>query len=249
MIEAFEGQQNLASAKGWTCLGQKETCPKTGRPHYQFAVKTPQVRMSEVRKLFQGAHIEEARNKAALEQYVHKEDTRSGDLPKISNLYPTLDQTLNLFVQFVRDMPKRPNASLEHATIYIDGQRWLDLFDHWVEREAIPKLRLRVETLAVNPATRSAIKKYMNGIFERHVNEQNDKSESAVLVEDRQTDRHHVTFSQLRKNAEQDNESSTEEDSEVQTEECATDGDEHGEEFDDSPESDGESDCSSFYGD
>ena len=72
-IKAFADQQNAAAQQQWTCLGQLEECPETKRPHYQFAIKTPHIRMSQVVKTFPGAHIEVCRNKDALLQYVAKE--------------------------------------------------------------------------------------------------------------------------------------------------------------------------------
>ena len=186
-LTAFEGQQNEAARLGWTCLGQKEDCPKTGKPHYQFAVKTPQVRMSQVRKVFQGAHIEEARNKAALEQYVNKEATRSGDLPKVSNLYPTLDQYWTL----VYETLIMGSTDKEYRVVPADDARWyretrskdqiLAALDY-ATAELIEN-GYRVETHAVNPQVRSAFAKFSTSLFKR-------------AYADRQTDRQ-TTFSSV----------------------------------------------------
>lgn len=73
-----------ARQKGWQVEGQLEK-GKEGTEHYQLMVKTPQVRFSAVKKQFPRAHIEIARNPAALAQYVAKEETREADLPKASD--------------------------------------------------------------------------------------------------------------------------------------------------------------------
>lgn len=190
-ISAFEGQQNSAKQRGWTCLGQLEECPETKRQHYQFAVKTPQVRMSEVCKIFQGAHMEVCRNKDALLQYVVKEETRIGELPKVSDLYPTLDIVLMKFVSYLRNKRSdNPAIDDEGFRMRLSGEKWLTIFDEWVENEAIAKQRLRIETLAINPSTRSAVKRYMNGIYTRHSTElREEEARERDEAWKRQTDR------------------------------------------------------------
>lgn len=172
-IKAFADQQNAAAQLRWTCLGQLEECPETKRQHYQFAIKTPHVRMSQVVKVFPGAHIEVCRNKDALLQYVVKEETRVGDLPEVSDLFPSLDATLIMFCKWA--MTKNIPYDREGQRIRLNGQAWLDYFDEWVDHVAIPKEKLRVESIAVNPATRSLIKKYMNGIYGRTMLEREEK--------------------------------------------------------------------------
>lgn len=187
-IKAYADQQNAAAQQGWTCLGQLEET-KEGRPHYQFAIKTPHIRMSQVVKTFQGAHIEVCRNKDALLQYVVKEETRIGELPAVSNLYPSLDATLLMFCEWARTQ-RHMMYDTQGTRRKPSGQLWLEYFDQWVNEVAIPVRELRVETLAVNPATRSAVKRYMNGIYERSIRimsrEEDQRLQAAV---DRQTDR------------------------------------------------------------
>lgn len=87
-----EGEEQMAFAhqRGWAVQGQQETCPTTDRKHWQLYVHTPHTRMSQVIKHFRGAHVEPARNVPALQHYVVKEETRSGELPDLSK-YPTLN--------------------------------------------------------------------------------------------------------------------------------------------------------------
>lgn len=60
-------------------VGQLEK-GESGTPHIQGLLKTDKVRFSQVKKLFPRAHIEAARNVAALTKYVQKEDTRVAQL-------------------------------------------------------------------------------------------------------------------------------------------------------------------------
>lgn len=83
-----EEQIALARQRGWQVDGQLERGTE-GTPHYQLIVKTPQVRFSAVKKVFTRGHIELARNSKALEQYVHKDDTRVAGLPTGSDRYPS----------------------------------------------------------------------------------------------------------------------------------------------------------------
>lgn len=185
-IEAFEGQQNAASAKRWTVTGQLEQCPKTGRSHYQFCVKTPYgPRWSEVRKMFPGAHIEPARKPEALQQYVEKEETRIGALPKVSNLYPTQDQ----YWALVYDTLINGDTDKNYRVVPSSRSRWY--------RETMSKDNIlaaldyataeliddgyRVETLAVNPQVRSAFAKFSLNLFNRaYADKQTDRQSKSL---------------------------------------------------------------------
>jgi len=73
-------------------------------------VKTPQVRFSAVKKAFPRAHIEVARNPAALATYVSKEETRVGQLPGKSELYPSQAKTFGMFVDWIEDDTMAPQG-------------------------------------------------------------------------------------------------------------------------------------------
>lgn len=88
---ADEEEIARARQKGWKVEGQLEK-GENGTPHYQLMVNSGQVRFSAVKKAFTRAHIEPARNKAALEQYVHKEDTKIGELVSSNEFYPSLSK-------------------------------------------------------------------------------------------------------------------------------------------------------------
>lgn len=86
-------EEDIARArqKGWKVDGQLEK-GENGTPHYQLMVSSGQVRFSAVKKAFPRAHIEPARNPTALKQYVHKDDTKVGELATSSDKYPSLSK-------------------------------------------------------------------------------------------------------------------------------------------------------------
>lgn len=67
--------------------GGLETCPETGRLHYQGAIQARrQVRFSQVKGWLGTAHIELARDKSALRKYVMKAETAAGEkLEKVNS--------------------------------------------------------------------------------------------------------------------------------------------------------------------
>ena len=68
-------QEVRCEVPGWKLEGQFEV-GKEGTRHFQGMLKTPQVRFAAIKRVFPRAHIEVARNKEALANYVKKEETR-----------------------------------------------------------------------------------------------------------------------------------------------------------------------------
>lgn len=69
--------------------GGMESCPDTGRLHFQGAIQARrQVRFSQVKQWLATAHIEPARNKEALRKYVMKEETAVGEKIERDNSTP-----------------------------------------------------------------------------------------------------------------------------------------------------------------
>jgi len=156
----------LARQKGWEVTGQKER-GEGGLEHYQLMLKTPQVRFSAVKKSFATAHIEIARNQAALATYVNKEETRVGTLPKAQDKYPSLSKFWDLIWSYC--------CAHNLVRITDKGFLWRYKDDH----KPIPlnilddatryliKEGYHVEGIACNPSTRSAFKNYSLAILER----------------------------------------------------------------------------------
>lgn len=70
-------------------FGGLESCPETGRTHFQGAIQARrQVRFSAVKQWLGTAHIEPARNKDALRKYAMKEETAMGEKSVHQNATP-----------------------------------------------------------------------------------------------------------------------------------------------------------------
>lgn len=168
----------LARQKGWKIEGQKEE-GKEGTPHYQLIAKTPQVRFSAVKKMFPRAHIEVARNPAALENYVKKDETRVGALNVASEMYPSLTKVYDMWIDM--SVGELDETQVKAQWLYKyehEGlkQRWhqysetylLASFDKAIS--AMIRKGFYVESMAVNPQVRSAVKNYGWSIVQRSQN-------------------------------------------------------------------------------
>lgn len=152
-------EEAIATARqrsGWSIVGQLEQ-GEGGTPHYQLMLKTPQVRFSAVKKVFPRAHIEKARNASALTTYVQKEETRIGELIESNAMYPSLQTAFDMFEVWFTAQELDPDE-------YVGGQ-WLHVFDKFCAVKIVEGYVL--ETLAVNPQVRSAVKKFGLQIYQR----------------------------------------------------------------------------------
>lgn len=176
--EQEEEQIAQARQRGWKVDGQKEQ-GENGTPHYQLLVRTPQVRFSAVKKQFPRAHIEVARNVVALETYVHKEETRVGELPTNQDKYPSLskfwDLVFDYFAELGKDGFDYVAMSDGRVRFYDENRRIMShdtplvLLDE-ATRHLI-KNGYHVEGIACNPSTRSAWKNLWHAIMVRCYNE------------------------------------------------------------------------------
>lgn len=152
----------LARQKGWQVLGQAER-GENGTIHYQLALKTPQVRFSQVKKQFPRAHIEPARSVPALLRYVAKEETRVASLPTQQDKYPSLSKYWDLVFEYLNDLDKNGLDYVElaegHVRFY-NAEREkqyrknpLSMLDE-ATRSMIER-GYHVESIGANPTTRS----------------------------------------------------------------------------------------------
>jgi len=174
---------NQARQKGWRVEGQLEK-GENGTPHYQLMVKTPQVRFSAVKKQFPRAHIEMARNAQALESYVSKEDTRVGNLPETSELYPSLAKLWDMFREWHDKRYEVDEETLNDMQPINNPDKRLYVFDRFIE-DAIVR-GYHVETMGVNPQIRSCVKNYMPQLLKRsrkNLRRQTDRQTDDILVQ------------------------------------------------------------------
>lgn len=168
----------LARQKGWKVDGQIEK-GDNGTLHYQAIVKTPQVRFSAVKKQFPRAHIEVARNVKALEAYVQKQESRVGALPTSERYITSMKQLWNLVIDTLESasIPKEHRIMFGDTTPY-DERRFvpLEAFDYAI-MELITEGYYGIETMGINPQTRSAWNKYWKAlIYRRQADRQTDRS-------------------------------------------------------------------------
>lgn len=162
--EGDEDCINLARQKGWKVEGQLER-GENGTPHYQLMVRTPQVRFTAVKKAFPRAHIEVARNQSALSAYVHKEETREGELRAQPEQYPSLDRFWSLVLEELIPEDTQPYLLLDND-VYPASRFTMNAFDRAVSH--LIRRGYRVETMAVNPQMRSAWRLYARDLMYRH---------------------------------------------------------------------------------
>lgn len=160
--DADEEAITLARQRGWKVEGQLEEGAE-GTKHYQLAVNTPQVRFAALKKAFPRAHIEIARNPAALGVYVHKEQSKVGELPEQSDKYPSLVKLWDLIYDRISDRIGAPAD--EHIWGAMKPAKVMEFFD-----DAIAELisdGFHVETMAVNPQIRCCFAKFARVLLVR----------------------------------------------------------------------------------
>jgi len=183
-----------ARQRGWIVNGQMEE-GEAGTRHYQLHVKTPQVRFSALKRAFPTAHIEVARNVAALATYVQKEDTRIGTLPEADERYMTTAKLWDMIYQRYNlpydkdgwntedDREVRFYYQIDQEVLDRDPLAWFDTQVAYFIRKGY-----YVDALATNPAIRSFWKKFYSDILFR-------SRKNIREAEDRQTDRQDELFS------------------------------------------------------
>lgn len=163
----------------WALEGQVEQGKDSQQNlHCQLRLKTPQCRGTRVAKFFPKCHIEPARNKYALGQYVHKADTRVAELKTVENKFPRWTEVRNRFYDwFLHEHGDNHPYLLEDE----HKLRFWDQFIGLCQREG-----LEVDIIGVNPQYRSCIIKYWN---DQLINAQ-QRLESPTSVDkiDRQTE-------------------------------------------------------------
>lgn len=156
----------IALPAKWSLEGQLEK-GEQGTEHYQGMLNTPQVRFSAVKRVFPRAHIELARNKIALAQYVHKEETRLATVDSIPTLFEYQTQLAGSwnneeFSKYVKEEFARADKKLPDM-----DDLAMDYLDTLVAKDIEAGLR-GIEFIAINPMWRSSWKKFWRSIIKRH---------------------------------------------------------------------------------
>lgn len=174
-----EKDLNPTLPAGWGVTGQMERGEVEGTEHYQAMLTTPQVRFSAVKKIFPRAHIEVAKNRSALEKYVHKDESRISEVADRRSNIPTLFDYQHTIAKRWNDDEWRQFADRGYEA---DSKRAiedlvLDYVDSLVSID-IENGVCGVEYIAINPMWRSAWKKFWRSMIKRE-----------RLADTRQTDR------------------------------------------------------------
>lgn len=154
---------------GWNIEGQIEKGDE-GTEHYQLLLRTPQVRFAAVKKCFPTAHIEVARNIAALKNYVHKEETRVEEVKFVENKFVSWKDVRDKFFEWVVTSGYENERSEEGKMM-----RW-DEFIRISIREGI-----ECDVIGVNPQYRSCIMRYWIAYIHRQIDRQTDRQEECVV--------------------------------------------------------------------
>lgn len=189
--ETCDDMINQARSAGWKVIGQEEMGGEN--PHYQLMVQTPQVRFSAVKKMFPTGHIEVARNRQALANYVTKEDTRIGALPEHDEKYVTASRLWDMIYQVndrtgkwdhMNDDDLRCYKEHEDEEIARDPLAFFDrMISYFIRRGYF------VDMLACNPAIRSFWKKFWRDILyrSRETDRQTDRQSEKLSQDDNTT--------------------------------------------------------------
>lgn len=103
--DLFKTVPELTAEQGW----QEETCPETGRKHYQGYIRTKrQCRFTQMKKAYPGVHIEVSRNWDALLNYCKKKETATEgtQVVMLGTKQMTMAQALVRLASHVTGMPE-----------------------------------------------------------------------------------------------------------------------------------------------
>lgn len=179
---------------GWKLTGQMEIGEEEKTTHYQGMLSTPQVRFSAVKKVFQRAHIELARNKQALAKYVHKDDTRVAEVPDVVSRIPTLFDYQHVVAAKWDDSEWeafRDSQPEEDLVKHGIGEIALKYVDTIVSKD-IEEGIIGVEYIGINPMWRSAWKKFWKQMVvrerRRQKTDRQTDNENEIIISDKNID-------------------------------------------------------------
>lgn len=169
-------ERAVARNPKWSVEGQMEKGKNSeGKLHYQLMVKTPQVRHSALRKEFPSCHIEEARNSKALQNYVHKDDTRVAEFKTVTGNFIKWETLRSKFYEWLVQTEDVAVGGYRH-----DHERlakWDEFIGLSIEEG------IECDLMGVNPQYRSCIVRYWDSYLRRHVSQ-----DRQTFVDERQTD-------------------------------------------------------------
>lgn len=157
-----EGFDALVQAmpQDWHIEGQIEQGKDSqDRLHCQLYLKTPQTRGTRIAKFFPFTHIEDAKNRFALQNYVHKAESRVAELKTVENRSPQWHVVRDRFYEWY------VATHADQLTHRVDDEEKLKYWDHFIGLSL--EEGMSVDVIGVNPQYRSCIMKYWTYMIRR----------------------------------------------------------------------------------
>lgn len=145
---------------GWKLQGQIER-GEEGTEHFQGMLTTPQSRFNAIKAHFPRAHIEIARDKKALQAYVHKTETRVREVQQSAGL-----TVFALQDKVIEQWDDKEFTDYQILMKY-DDDCYLRFADNIVRNLISKGLAGGVEFVAINPMWRTSWKKFGAAIISR----------------------------------------------------------------------------------
>lgn len=143
----------------WALQGQIEQgIDSQNRLHAQLFLKTPQTRGTRIAKFFPHTHIEEAMNRFALQNYVHKTDTRVAEFKTVENRSPQWAVVSDKFFDWVL------REKTDNGFFGVPDEERLKLWDTFIGLSI--REGMRIDIIGVNPQYRSCIIRYWSDYIE-----------------------------------------------------------------------------------
>lgn len=143
----------------WHIEGQVEQGETSdGKLHLQLYLKTPQTRGTRIAKFFPSTTIDEARNQFALQNYVHKEETRVAEFKTVENRSPQWSVVSDKFFDWVL------REKTDNGFFGVPDEERLKLWDTFIGLSI--REGMRIDVIGVNPQYRSCIIRYWTDYLE-----------------------------------------------------------------------------------
>lgn len=159
----------------WAIEGQPEKGKSSDdKEHMQMFLKTPQCRGTRIQKFFPGATFDEARNQFALQNYVHKEETRIGEFKTVENRSPQWHVVRDKFYEWY------VTNHAEQLSFRVDDEEKLKYWDQFIGLSL--EDGMNVDVIGVNPQYRSCIMRYWTNMIRRQMSRQDNPAEGGAAA-------------------------------------------------------------------
>lgn len=149
-----------AMPQDWALEGQIEQGVDSQQHlHAQLFLKTPQCRGTRVAKFFPNCYINEAKNPFALQNYVHKTETRVAEFKTVENRSPQWHVVRDRFYEWY---VSEYGAQLMFE---VADEEKLKYWDHFIGLSL--EEGMNVDVIGVNPQYRSCILRYWTNMIRR----------------------------------------------------------------------------------